>query len=322
MAALASGKLQGIADGMAGDRARLAAAGAVVLRAVEEAVTGGAATEFLVRRAAAEAGAVRGQGEGKALEALVCGLGAPQPARLAPAVVRYAGVLEDSSRCDEADAALELARTLAPRDAEVALHAARLARKLGQRERALELYREARRLDGVTGSIGRLARVGEALVSEAPEREIGGVLRSALAAGDGEAAAVTLEERAALRRARGDVRGAVRDLAIAALRYTDRSDRARVAHVMADICVAAGDSLGAREALLVALQVGDAGQREHARARLHGLSRDLSDRLGMRRWRSSRKPALVSFGLYRARSAGRSMAPALLRWRARFDASV
>lgn len=240
---------------------------------------------------------------------------------LADALLRYASELERTHRLPEADASLTLARTLTPADAEVALHAGRVARKLGDAGRAMELYRASRALDQDAGSISRLAEIGEAVVSENPLRALGQVIRRSIGAGDSEAAAVGLEERARLRRARGDRRGAGRDLCFAALRYPDAADRARIAHALADLGIASGDPLAAREALLVALSCGDAPQREHARTRLHTVSRDLGDQVGARRWRSSKRPALVSLSVFRAAPAAISAAPRLARWRERVAAS-
>jgi tetratricopeptide (TPR) repeat protein len=226
----------------------------------------------------------------------------------------YAYHLE-RNRLPEADAALALARDLAPQDAEIALHVGRVARKLGDAERAHAAYRAARDLDGATGEIARLAAIGEAAVSPDPDVALGRAIRWAIRAGDPEAAAVGLEERARVRRATGDRRGAARDLCRAALRFADGVDRARVAHALADVTLADSDPAAAREALLAAAAWGDPPQREHARARLHTLSRDLGDQVGMRRWRSSERPALVSLSLRpRAQGAG-TLAPRLAHWR-------
>ncbi|HEX5727071.1 MAG TPA: hypothetical protein VFX98_16460, partial [Longimicrobiaceae bacterium] len=60
---------------------------------------------------------------------------------------------------------------------------------------------------------------------------------------------------------------------------------------------------------------GDAPQQDHARSRLHTLARDLGDQVGMRRWRSFSRPALVSLSAYRPAPAARTRAPRLARWR-------
>ena len=94
-------------------------------------------------------------------------------------------------------------------------------------------------------------------------------------------------------------------------------DRARVAHLLADVYVACGDSLAAREALLLALSSGDRSQRDHARARLHAVCRDLGDQLGSRRWRSFERPALVSMSVRPGAPHPESAAPLVIRWRER-----
>ncbi len=315
---VAAGALQQISESSPGERGRRAAAGALVLRAVEQAVERGQGFQFVAARAGVEVSGLERGPERAVLRRILLlleGEGEVETARLASPLVGYACELERTRRLPEADAALLLARSAAPDDAEVALHCARVARKLGDRERALELYSAARDLDGVGGSVARLADVGEAVVSDDAERALTRVVRAALRAGDAESAAVGLEERARARRAAGDRRGAARDLCLAAARFTDGVDRARVAHELADVTVASGDPLAAREALLVALEWGDAPQKEHARARLHTLARDLGDQVGARRWRSSRRPSLTSLSLYRPQPVDRSAAPRLSRWR-------
>ena len=314
----AAGALQEISESSPGERGRRAAAGALVLRAVQRALEHGEGAEFIVERARREvAGLEKGQERAilRRLLVLLEGEDEVRAEQLAAPLVSYACELERTRRLPEADAALALARSAAPGDAETALHAGRVARRLGDRARALELYGTARDMDGGNGSIARLAAIGEAVVSEYPERALSRVVRAALAAGDAEAAGVGLEERARVRRAAGDRRGAARDLCLAGMRFTDPVDRARVAHDLADVAVVAGDPLAAREALLVALEWGDAPQKEHARARLHTLARDLGDQVGARRWRSSRPPSLTSLSLYRAKPVARTAAPRLSLWR-------
>ncbi|MBV9110905.1 MAG: hypothetical protein JO306_15970, partial [Gemmatimonadetes bacterium] len=119
----------------------------------------------------------------------------------------------------------------------------------------------------------------------------------------------------AARRSAGDRRGAARDLVLAAARYTDGVDRARVAHELASVAIGIGDSAAANEALQLVLGWGDAPQQDHARTRLHTLARDLGDQVGMRRWRSFKRPPLVSLSAYRPAASARSLAPRLLRWR-------
>jgi len=299
-----------------GERARRAAAGALVLACVERARTG-APDEFSLRRARREVEGLEQSPERSILHRLLLVLesGDPAEARLAKSLVSYACELERTRRLPEANAAITLAFSLDGTGSATALHAARLARKLGERERALALYCAARELDGGSGDIARLAQVGEAVVGADPVRALGRAIRHALRAADAEAAAVGLEERAAARRAAGDRAGAARDLVIAATRYTDAVDRARVAHELSTLALALGDAAAAREALQVALAWGSAPQQDHARTRLHTLSRDLGDQVGMRRWRSFKRPPLVSLSAYRPAPASGSAAPRLIRWR-------
>ena len=314
-APIAAGTFRQISETERGERARRAAAGALVLACVERA-RAGELDEFSLRRARHEV-----QGLEKSPEASILGrllllteAGVADEARLAKALVGYACELERTRRLPEANAAVGLALAMDGTGSATALHAARLARKVGERDRALALYCAARELDG-GGVIARLAEVGEAVVSADPVRALARVIRRALRAGDAEAAAVGLEERAAARRAAGDRAGAARDLLIAATRYTDAVDRARVAHELAGVVLAQGDAEAAREALQVALAWGDAPQQDHARTRLHTLSRDVGDQVGMRRWRSFKRPPLVSMSAYRPRQTAGSAAPRLQRWR-------
>ncbi|HEY0017857.1 MAG TPA: hypothetical protein VGC13_16200 [Longimicrobium sp.] len=314
-AAAAQDTLLHISETERGERARRAAAGALVLRVVQQSVSG-APDEFTLRRARAEvAGLQKSAEKSILLRALRVMEDGGAPGHLSAALVAYACELETTRRLPEADAAISLGLALDEGSGATALHAARLARKMGDRQRALVLYCAARDLDVGDGQIARLAQVGEAVVSDDGIRMLGRVIRRALRAGDAEAAAVGLEERAALRRAAGDRRGAARDLCLAVARYTDPVDRARAAHALAGAALSLGDAAAAREALLVALGWGDAPQKDHARTRLHTLARDLGDQVGMRRWRSFQRPSLVSLSAYRPAPASRSLAPRLLAWR-------
>jgi hypothetical protein len=308
--------LRQISETERGERSRRAAAGALVLAAVERAIHG-TTDEFGMRRARREAeGLERSPEKSILLRVLIVLEEAADPcARVGAPLVQYACELERTRRLPEANAAASLALVVDAGSAATALHAARLARKLGERERALALYCAARDLDGGSGVIARLAAVGEAVVGTDPERGLTRAVRSALRAGDAESAAVGLEERAAVRRARGNRAGAARDLCLAAARFTDGVDRARVAHELAGVVLAMGDAAGAREAVLAALDWGDAPQKDHARTRLHTLARDVGDQVGMRRWRSFQRPSLVSLSAYRPTAGGRSMAPRLARFR-------
>jgi hypothetical protein len=322
-AAAAAVTLREISETERGERARRAAAGALVLHAVQ--CTGaGDPDAFALRRARGELAGLSSCAEKSILSRLLLAAeeGA-EPACLGRTLAAYACELERTRRLPEADAAAMLAVALDGAGSETALHAARLARKVGDRQRAHVLYCASRDLDLGGGAIARLAAVGEALVSDAPERGLTRVIRAALRAGDREAAAVGLEERAGVRRLAGDRAGALRDLCMAAGRYADAVDRARVAHELAGTALGGGDADAAREALLAADAWGDAPQRDHARTRLHTLSRDLGDQLGMRRWRASRPPSLVSLSAYRpARARGRSLAPRLRRWRESLGAAL
>lgn len=310
-----------IAETTSGERRRRTAAVAVVLRALERCVDGADGREFLRRRAEREIAALR-DGEAALLtRLLLTGPEAEGDAPLVDALVDYAYQLETTRRLPEADAVLRLARAVAPGSATVALHAGRVARRQGDRVRALELYRTARSLDAAGGAIARLARIGEAVVSADAEARLGEVARAARAAGDGEAVGVALEERARIRRARGARRRAALDLCRAVLRFPDPVDRARVAHQLADLYVAEGDLPAAREALLLALALGERSQRDHARGRLHAVSRDLGDRVGMRRWRPYSPPPLISLGSRPRTPRECSDAGRLALWRERLVAA-
>ncbi len=308
-----------------GEPALRVAAGALALRAVDQVRGSTPGAAFTRARAWVEVASLSASAERAVLERLLLVIAEPDAATqglllIAELLVRYAGELETARRLPEADLALAMAREAAPADAEIALHAGRVARQLGERERALDLYRAARELDGAEGVIGRLAAIGEAVVAEDAEAALGRAIRRSMRFGDHEAAAVGLEERARLRRLAGRRRAAVRDLCVAALRFRDPVDRSRVAHRIADITVAAADPLAAREALLVALTSGDGPQRDHARSRLHTICRGLGDQVGMRCWRSFERPALVSLAAPR-RVTPHSAAPLLARWRERMEQS-
>lgn len=313
----AAGALQQIAESHSGVRAQRAAAVALVLRSVESALEGEPGGAFLRRRAEAAVEGVESGVERALLRRLLLLGEAGDASGLAGTLVDYGYQLETTRRLPEADAVLTLARCAAPESAAVALHAGRIARKQGDGERALALYRLARELDGSGGGLARLAVIGEAVVSREAERALSQAVRAAVREGDAEAAAVGLEERARVRRAGGARDAAARDLVVAAARFRDPVDRARVAHQLADLHLAGDDPLAAREALLLALEMGDSTQRGHARGRLHTLCRDLGDQVGMRRWRSFTPPALVSLSAGPRRRVQRSAAARLARWRER-----
>ncbi|HEX8906965.1 MAG TPA: hypothetical protein VF771_19090, partial [Longimicrobiaceae bacterium] len=136
-----------------GERARRAAAGALSLACVERARTGDL-DEFSLRRARREAEALEKSPEKSILLRLLILAEAARldEPRTAKALVSYACELERTRRLPEADAAVTLALALDGTGSATALHAARLARKLGDRERALALYCAARELDGGSGA--------------------------------------------------------------------------------------------------------------------------------------------------------------------------
>lgn len=323
---VAAGELQRISEANRGTRRQRAAAVALVLRTLECSARDCGATRFVALRAHQEVERLGAGAERAMLLRLLLlegRLADPDCGELAvDLLVDYAYELEVTRRLPEAEAVMSLALALAPASATVALHAGRVARKQKHPERALALYREARRLDAGDGRIGRLAAIGEAVVSAHPLPALGAAFRRAVRSGDAEAAAVALEERARLRRSSGDRSGAARDLCIAAVRFRDPVDRARVAHQLADLFATVGDPLAVREALLLALAVGDASQRDHAQARLHAISRDLKDQIGTRRWRTFQRPALVSLSPTPRTPNTSSAAPRLTRWRAQLETAV
>jgi len=313
--------LMRISDETPGERGRRAGAVALALRSVERILEDGVAADFLRRRAEREIEDMAGGAERSLLLRLV-GMAGTDSGLIGDLLMEYSAGLEGARRLPEADAVMTLAVAIEPQRADFALQAGRVARLQGDRGRALRLYRLASELDRTGGMLARLAAVGEAVIAPDPELSLSRVIRGSVRAGDHEAAAVGLEERARHRRSAGDPRRAARDFALAAARYPDAVDRARVAHQLADLFVAADDPEAAREALLLALSCGDRSQRDHARSRLHAISRDLGDRVGMRRWRSFTPPSLVSLS---ARSAVRveiSSAPKVARWRERVEARV
>ncbi|HEX7117903.1 MAG TPA: hypothetical protein VF212_03900 [Longimicrobiales bacterium] len=188
---------------------------ALVLRAVMRARSGAPGAAFVRRRAEGEVVHLVESRERRLLGKLL----AVPPGEAGVTVgllAAYAAELERGGRHREADVVLRLALRLRPASAELVLRSARIARLRGRRDRALRLYAGVRRLEGGRGRLSRLAAVGAALLVAEPEAALSRVIREAVRAGDGEAAAVGLEERAALRRAAGDDAGAARDLSVAA----------------------------------------------------------------------------------------------------------
>jgi tetratricopeptide (TPR) repeat protein len=310
--------LEQVSEAAPGERGRRASTVALVLRTVQEVVDGTSRGSFLRRRAEVELDRLPKGRERALLRRLLSDV-EEAGGQASEILVEFASGLEEARRLDEATAVLMMARALEPTRAEFALRSARVARLQGDREGALALYRVASELDGGSGSVARLSRIGEA-VADGSEPALAAAIRWAIRSEDWEAAAVGLEERARLRRKGGNRAGAARDFVAAASRYPDAVDRARVAHQLADLFIAADDPEAAREALFFALTSGDRAQRDHARSRLHTVSRDLGDEVGMRRWRSFQRPVLVSLSSRVAVPAAASSAPMLTRWRQRVEA--
>ncbi|MEX2570837.1 MAG: hypothetical protein WD737_05990 [Gemmatimonadota bacterium] len=315
----AAGALQRISETTPGERGRRATVVALVLRSVQRHVELGEDAGFIRRRAELEVSALGSRSERGLLKRLLQRAAEGRSSEVSDILNEYAAGLAEARRLPEADTVIALALELSPGRADLALHAGRISRLMGDMDRALKLYREARALDVEDGAMARLARIGEAVVSADPESALSRAIREAVTSADGEAAAVGLEERARVRRAAGKRAGAARDLACAAARYRDPVDRARVGHELADLFVAGGDAAATREALLFALETGDRSQREHARSRLHTVARDMQDQVGMRRWRSGRPPALVSLSARAAAGSRGSAAAAVARWRLRIE---
>lgn len=280
------------------------------------------ARDFRVRRAEAELRTVPGSDEGVVLRRVLGAVaeGDVDGDERVGALLQWAGFLESRGRLDEAADILELARGESPDDAGLTLHAARLARKSGRSGDARSLYRRVQALDGETGSLGAMARVGEALLAPDPRRALGRALREAVRSGDREAAAVAQEERFRARRAAGDLRGALRDGLVAAARYRDPVDRGRVGHELADLLLGAGDLLGARRILIEVEARAHPDQAAWARSRLRDLSRRLGDEIGRRRWKDAPLPALISLTpAPRSRPNAVPRVSRLGRWLARLD---
>jgi hypothetical protein len=280
----------------------------LAVRAVYAALPG---STFSLRRLAAAVGASDGP-VGRALRPVVRALQDHDPVDpsstelLAGALVRSGGTLERIDEHVAARALFELASELRPTCARTALHAGRAARRAGHPEAALAHYTRAITLDG-GGKVARLARIGEAMVSRASEERLSREIRRALRSGDGEAAGVGLEARAAFRCETARCRDAIRDLCACALRYPDREDQARAAERVATLLAESHDLEAAREALLLVDRIGTDEQRAAARRRLHALSADAGDMLGVRRWRDAHAP-----GPRREHAAGAAPAPAAL----------
>lgn len=240
--------------------------------------------------------------------------GGVQPDARTCALLGWAGYLESRGRLAEAARVLDLATDRRPRDPGLALHAARVARKSGDRTAALALYERVRDLDDGRGHLERMASVGCALLASDPIRALGRAIRRAVLADDGEAAAVAQEARARARRESGDMDGAIRDFVVAAARFEDPADVGRIGHALADLFTSRGDVAAARHALLETERRGHPEQVRRARSRLFAQARALGDEVGMRRWAEAGPTSLVSI-TFRAADPGHadSRADRLLR---------
>jgi len=229
-----------------------------------------------------------------------------EPSDRLPALVAWAGHLESRGLLDWASEVLRRARRLRPRDPALVIHEARVARKAGDVERARACYDRVAELDDGSGCLARMAEVGYALLVEDSGEALGRAMRRMVRAGDPEAAAVAQEARARLRRSQGEVEGALRDYAGAAVRYGDPVDVGRIGHEAADLLNAVGDPLAARRVLLATERLAHPAQAARARSRLLTLSRALDDQLGIRRWAEASPPALVSLVPRKPAEPGRS----------------
>lgn len=276
--------------------------GRLVLRAVKS------GDGFLVQRAEREVNALERSGARRALRRAVTGLLEGDGDAVRSGLLSYGAVLERHGEHDVAAAVYAAVRGESE-DADVALHEARARRKAGERERAGLLYREVRERAGDV-RLGLMAAVGEALVAADAMGALGAVTREARARGAWEVVAIAREERARLT-------SSARDLLAAVCRYRDAADRVRVLHRLADLLAARSDAMGAREALLVALELAPEDRRDHTVQRLRTLARAMGDEVTLRRTRGAAPPALVTLApARRVQQSGRSLAPRLRRLRA------
>jgi tetratricopeptide (TPR) repeat protein len=286
--------------------------GGLVLRAAT------AGDAFLVRRAASAVTDLEPSTARRALRRAVEGLVDGEAGALRTGLTAYGAALEQRGLHERATDVYRTAMRLWPGEAAMTLHAARAARRSGCRDEALLLYRQAGRECGGDTYMMLLVRIGEALVSEQPAEALTAVLRAARQAGNADAVAIAREERARLVPACQ----AVRDLAVAAARYPDRTDRVRVLHRMAELMTAHGDLLGAREVLLAALDQAGPAHRGHSVQRLRTVARVLGDELELRRSRGRGVgDGPVMLAPSRRQAPARSAAPRLRRWRSLLPAS-
>jgi hypothetical protein len=143
------------------------------------------------------------------------------------------------------------------------------------------------------------------------------VVRDARRRGDHDALAIAREERSRFMVGARRMGAAVRDLTAAAGRYSDRVDKLRVLHRLAELMTVRGDLLAAREALLAAMDHADERQRAHSVQRLRTVARALGDELALRRTRGQGAGDVVMLAPLRSSRVGShaSAASRLRRWR-------
>lgn len=271
-------------DGIPEGKERELETGRLAQRAVRSWLEGRRDASFLVKRARAAVAALEPGPVQQALGRVVAALDAPvERETLTAALASYGGVLERRQHCAGAVGPFETALMVRPGSTPLMLHAARANRKAGHRERALALYRRVRKRGD--GRMARFSEIGQALLADAPDDALGAVLRASESAGDAEAAAVALEERAQIRRRSGRLADAVDDLVRAGLRYDDRGDRLRVARALGDLLMAAGSLDAAREALWTAAELAGPADIADVAGRLRSIAMEQGDEVGQRRWR-------------------------------------
>jgi tetratricopeptide (TPR) repeat protein len=292
-------------------REREVEVGALVVRAA------GVRDAFLVRRAGEAVAALEASPVRRALTRATEGLNESDEERVATGLLSYGAVLERYGVHDEAARVYGAVMTSRPGDARVTLHTARAARKAGRRDEAAALYRCAAEQAGGNVRMALLVRIGEALVSDDTCSGLDAVIRDARRARDGDALAIAREERARLHVAARRNPAALRDLAAAAGRYTDRVDRVRVLQRMAELLSSRGDLMAAREVLLAALEQAGGAQRAHTVQRLRTVARAMGDQLELWRSRGQGASSLTTLTPVPARrvAPADSLVPRLRRWR-------
>lgn len=279
--------------------------GRLVLRAAR------AGDAFLLRRAAAAADGLEAGAARRSLRRAAGGVAEADGAAVRTGLSTWAGALEQHGLHEAAGEVYAVLRALNPGDAALTLHAARAARRSGRRDAALRLYEQAASECSCDAHMQLLVRIGEALVSDAPVAALTRVVGEARRMRDADAVAIAREERSRLVPATR----AVRDLAAAAARYSHRTDRVRVLHRMAELLTGRGDLLGAREALLAALEHGSAAQQGQSAQRLRTVARCMGDELELRRSRGRGVAGPVMLVPPRREANVRSSAGRLRRWR-------